>query len=369
MLDTKLTDGLGGKNRAEITSNHALRVAIENYHTYAAAGVLFTNPTYGFDMNKNFSNVAGGNANEDVHNGTDTDEWTASAVLGTWDFASTTNPDSGTKNIEMIAGSIGDTALIDRGSDVTMSAHTGFTGRIYITSVGQNDTAQLTFYAWDTVSGTIVGNAVDVYDYVATGSLLVYQTFTIPLVDMGLTGATFDSVRFTITTKPGGTFDLDNIILTDPTGGAAIGTTLYTMKPPRGSRWLLNGFTVNMAAALTGTVENGTMPGLSYNKLLSVTELSSPIIYQVYYQDEVTFVAPFAKLVDFFIFGEPNLKVAASDGTNTWITIYIGLDSPIVLNGDQADRITLTLSDDLSGLLYFRFSANASQQNLPEARA
>jgi hypothetical protein len=369
MISNTITDGRGRKLRAEVTTKQALKVATEPYHTYAAAAVLFTNPTYGLDMNYNFSNEGAGNSNEIIHNGIDSVEWTASAIVGgSWTFNSTANPDTGTKNIELSVGAIGDTAQFDRGSNVTMDNHTGISGRIYITTQG-NPNANLAIYAWDTTTSSIVGTAVDIFDYVDVGTLLVYQTFAIPLADMGLTGATFDAIRIEQAGVIGGTIaDLDNITLNDPTGGTAIGTTVYTMQPGKSSRWLLHGFIVNMADAYAGTVTDGTMPGLSYDALLGESALSSPILYQVYDNDIVTFAATFNKMIDFFLFGNPRFS-SASDGTNTWLNIYVGLNSPIVLNGDENDRITLTLSDDLSGLLYFRWTANASQQDLPEALA
>lgn len=356
MLNTVITD-IQTKTRAKVTADNALKVATAPYNNYIPAARFFQNDVYGIDLNKNFSNEAGGNANEDIHNGTDTAEWTGSAPVGTWDFASTNNPDTGSKNIEQLLAGVAYTAQFARGSDVTMSAHTGFTGRIYITTTGHL-LAELHFYAWDTGTGTIVGNTVNIYDYVNPLVLGVYQTFNIPLVDMGLTGATFDAVRFTIAVKAGAIFDIDNIVLNDPTGGAAIGTTVFELTPALDTTLYIDGFIINVADAYDGKVADGTLTNLPYDGFLGETVLASPLIYRVHDGDNITFIATFSQLMDFMQFGKPEILASGSDGVNTWFTLYIGLTAPIELFDNIKQKITLTISSDLSGLLFFRFSAN-----------
>ena len=358
MIDINIKNGLGDSNRAEVTSSNAVKVANIEYNNYSPAARFFQNPIYGVDMNKNWSNEAAGNANELIHDGTDVAAWTASAILGgTWDFADTNNPDTGTKNISNTASVVGQTAQFDRGSSVTMVNHTGFQGRLYITTKGHIN-AQIDFYAWDTGTGTQVGTSVDLYDYVNDTLLLTYQTFSVPLTDMGLTGATFDSVRVQITTKSGAIFDMDNIYLTDPTGSSAIGTTTFTMAPERGGVLYLDGFIVNMADAYSGTVSDGTMPSLRYDGFLGEPALSAAMIYRVLDGENTVFTAAFSQLIDFMQFGSPEIRASGSDGSNSWMTIYIGLKAPIELFDDVKQKVTLTLSADLSGLLFFRFSAD-----------
>ena len=357
MLNSLINDGTGRKFKAEVTDKHALKVAVTEYEIFDPSIKLFQHPLYGVDLNKNFSNEGSGNANETIHNGTDTAEWTGSAILGTWDFASTNNPDTGAKNIETIFSTVADTAEIVRSSVVTMVNHTGFSGRIYITTTGHL-LGELNFYAWDTATDTIVGIPVNIYDYINPLSLGVYQSFNIPLVDMGLIGATFDSIRFTTAVKSGATFDLDNIVLNDPTGGSAIGTTTFEIVPDLGRTLFIDGFLVNMAAPYDGKVADGTMPNIPYNTFLNVPVLSSPMIINIYDHLNVVFTASFAQTIDFMQFGNPEVRFAGSDGVNSWFTIYFSLSSPIILFDNLKQRITLTISDDLSPLSFFRWNAN-----------
>ena len=360
MIDINIKDGTGNATKTEVTTDNALKVATIGYDDFIPAARFFQNDTFGIDINRNFSNVDTTNANELIHNGTDDIAWTGSAISGDWDFASTDNPDTGLKNIEIIGGIVGNTAQIARGLSVTMVNHTGFTGRIYLTDLG-HPLAELDFYAWDTASGTVVGSTVNLYDYINVLDLLVYQTFSIPLTDMGLVGATFDAVRFQIVERPAAIFDLDNIYLTDPTGGSGVGTTVYHLTPNLGRSLHLDGFIINMADTYAGTVANGTMPNIPYNGFLGEPELESPIVYQVRDYDRVTFAAAFSKLIDFMQFASPEIRFAGSDGINTWVTLYVGLKAPIVLHDNLKQSITLTLSSDLSGLDFFRFSADCRE--------
>jgi hypothetical protein len=360
LIKTLITNGsVGKKTTAEVTEGNALKVATVDYNMFGPAFQFFTHGVHGIDLNKNFSNEAAGNANEIIHNGTDSDEWTGSAINGTWDVAATNNPDTGSKNIEKDTGggAVADTVQFLRASNVTMDAHTGISGRIYITQLGHN-LAELVMFAWDSGTSSIVGNTVNIYDYINPTVTGVYQTFNIPLVDMGLIGTTFDAVRFAIEVKAGAIFDLDNIVLNDPTGGEGLGTSIFTLNPPLGELLYVDGFLINMAGPHVGTFPDGTMPNIPYNSLLNVPKLASPMIFQVRGEDVgVRPIFTFSQIIDFMV-GKPEIKFVGSDGTNSWISIYISLPAPIILDDTLSQQIGLSISSDLSELDYLRWNAN-----------
>ena len=359
MINSLITSAIGKKTSAEVTEKNALKVATVEYETYNPTVKFFTSEIHGVDLNQNFSNEGAGNANESIHNGIDSVEWTATPVVGTWDFNSSNNPDSGSYNIEMIVSTVGDTAQFNRGANITMDAHTGFVGRLFITLTGHIQ-AELNFFAWNTAAA-IVGNAVNLYDYVNPALLGVWQTFAIPLADMGLNTATFDAVRVQVTGRSGATFDLDNIVLADPTGSSAYGTSTYSMAPDLGRSLHIDGFLINMADSYAGTIVNGTMPSLPYNSFMALPALESPILFQVIDYERITFTGAFSQMIDFMQFAEPEIKMAGSDATNSWFTIYIGLKAPIKLHAKLAQKINLTISEDLSALKFFRWSADCKQ--------
>ena len=46
-----------------------------------------------------------------------------------------------------------------------------------------------------------------------------------------------------------------------------------------------------------------------------------------------------------------------SDGTNTWVTVNIRFTEPIILKDSDDDEMSLTINDDLSGLLVLKVGA------------
>ena len=56
-------------------------------------------------------------------------------------------------------------------------------------------------------------------------------------------------------------------------------------------------------------------------------------------------------------FSNANISGQGGDATNNWVTINIQINEPIVLKAEDEDKMTVTINDDLSGLLYFRFGA------------
>ena len=88
------------------------------------------NDTYGFNLNQDasFSGTPTG-----IHNGTDNIYWTASALSGTWNFASTVQAKDGTKSIDAVNTTNNNEALLSAGSDIDLENFTAVTGWIYIT--------------------------------------------------------------------------------------------------------------------------------------------------------------------------------------------------------------------------------------------
>ena len=352
MIKTNITDGTKNQYKAEVTADNALKVATVVYAPMEPAAKFFQHPLYGIDMNRNFSDTPA----EIIHNGTDSSAWTGTQIVGTsMVFDDTNNPDTGSKNISVTSSSNGDIALFDRGSDITITNQVTLQGRIYITTINDVINSEVMFTAYDIGLLSTVGNEVSVYDYVDISILGVYQTFNIPITDLGIQGLTLDAFQMRLV-KNGQTFDLDNIQFTET--GVAIGTTTFELVPDKGTDLNIDGFIINMADAYAGTVANGTMPSLRYDGFIGVDTLSNPMIFQVHNNEDISFIATFSQLMDFMQFGSPEIRIAASDGVNTWFTLYIGLKTPMILRHGLNQKITLTLSDNLADLLFFRFSAD-----------
>jgi len=363
MIDARIINGIEEKTFAEVTNEYhtdpnALKVATVEYHNYNPAVAFFTNESYGIDLNKNFSSTAG----EQIHNGTDNAYWTATQDIGTsMIFDDDTNPDTGAKAIRIDGSTNGDVAFFDKGSDFTITNELALQGRVYITSYvdGKSD---LKIRAWDSVGDIAVGKEKKIFDYVNDSLWGEYQTFNIPIADLELLDATFDQLRLKVD-KDDVYADLDNIQFT--TAGAALGTQVFNIKPNLGSQLIVNGFNITMADNITGAVENGTLPAIRYDGFLGLATLESGLLFRtVNNLDNITFVAQIRELIEFFQFGHSTFGGMGSDGTNTWFHLHLLLSSPIVLNDDEKDKLELVLSDNLSGLEWFRWSIDGKQRTI-----
>ena len=359
MIDINIKDGLGTSNKTEVTSGNALHVVTEEYLTYSTVSGFFINPNFGIDLNLNFSTQTG----ELIHNGGDSTAWTGVQTVGTsFTFDASNNPETGTRNISCVVSTNGDIVFFERGSDITITNEVALEGAIYIDAI-VNIASEVYIVAWDSGTLTTVGTEVSIYDYVNISILDQYQTFTIPIADLDLANATFDSIRLRID-KTGQTFDLDNIEFT-VAGGGSVGTQIFTIEPARGRQLVIDGFIITMADDYAGTVINGTMPDIPFQGFLGLGTLDSGMLFRVINNaTQTTFIANLVDLIEFFQFGDTKFNSTASDGTNTWFTLKMNLPAPIILNADEKDRIELVLSDNFAGLLWFRWSVDARQRTL-----
>lgn len=137
---------------------------------------------------------------ENIHDGNDNDYWDGTTIqtfAADFDFSSTdqNNTPGGSQSIDYTDSEDGDIAQFTRPEgDIDLTPFISLMGYIYLTSTltGGDD---IMLYGWDTGTGTMVGNTIDLTDYITTGLTDTWQSFTIPLVDMGLDGETIDAIR------------------------------------------------------------------------------------------------------------------------------------------------------------------------------
>ena len=302
----------------------------------------FLNDTFGAAMNQN---VAFGGTPEIIHNGGTSTEWTGTAIAGTWNFA-----DSGKTTITSANNNDEASFAEESPTTIDMSGFTALTGKVDLDIY--NPTNNSIILAFD-IAGVNVGNSVDLNDYIDTGNF-AEQNFVIPKADLGLTTQLLDGMTITMTrlggTKP--TVKFDDIQF-EQTGTPAV----FQATTPEGTRYHINKFRFVMADALdafvtvAGATENATLPALSYDKLLGVSALSNGIVFQRVQDGEVLYSVVLKQLSDFLSFS--TITNAISDGTNTFISMEMDFFEPIVLGGGAGNFLSLTISDDLSGLLQF----------------
>jgi len=343
---------------------NALAVATRPLKTFENKDIYFQNETYGAEMNQN---VATGGTPIHIHDGTDNIYWTASAISGNWVFDSTdqNHTPAGSKSIDATGTTNNSIAQIAKGSSQDLTGYVSITGWIYISSWSAAGTKHIELYGWDTGTGLIVGNSVNIDDYINTGQIGSWQKFTINLKDFGIKNKTIDSIRIqTTTTAVAPNYYLDDIQIEET------GAPLEYNIQPETDTWLhIHEISMVLADAYTGTItglddgtENTTMQALSYNKILGVSELDSGIIYKHTANGNTKFSYNMKSLADILDNTCSRIITSGSDRINTFIKICFVYTEPIILKWEEMDKLSFTISDDLSGLLRFRIKAGCKEE-------
>ena len=348
-----ITDGNGTGLQAHVhdfdsvKGNHfGLLTLQERFLNFTIESHPFLNDNFGSAMNQEVS--FSGDA-ELIHDGGDVLGWSGVAVVGTWDFADTTNPVSGSACFSLTLGNNSDQATFHDATETDMSNYSSITGEIRLDTYNSVNNSIILQCQNNNVN---VGTSVDLNNYIDPGVLGSYQNFVIPKADLTLSTQTIDEVDLTLS-RAGGpkpTFRIDSFQLEF----ASVSSTPITFKSstPVGTRYHIDQIRVSIVDALSGVVTNGTMHGLSYDKILNVSKLTNGIIFSRVQGGETLFSLNLKQLGDFLSSGS-NIINAISDGINTCIILQIDFPEPIILEGGADSFLSFTINDDLSGLLNF----------------
>ena len=351
MIATRIGDGGGHGFEAQIhkaNGDLGLKVFTENLRVWENDNRFFSNSEYGLNMGQDAS--AGGTPLR-LHDGNDSSLWTGSNIIGTSvsSFSDTTRPYLGTQSVRVDNPSLSDTFQFAKGSDQDLTNYVSVTIWINVDRRWSATNEEYTFYGWDTGTGLVVGNAVNLTNYFTPNSFDVWQLITIPLSDLGLTGQTVDAFRFTFTQANGTSprFYLDEFELQE--SGPPI---VFSIEPEQRQALQVFGIDFTLVDAYDARLTDSSVTNLAFDQLLSVGKLPSGITISRIVQDETVFSATVTCLYEFLrISGE--IRNVISDGTNTAVTIRIMFSEPIELRGQDLDKITIQIADNLSGLTEF----------------
>jgi hypothetical protein len=277
------------------------------------------------------------------------DIWVGRAVQGPWNFA-----DAGT--ISITNGTNNDEAVFENATGRTyqMSNYASVTGSINLDEFSDiTETIQLSFR----LNGVQVGLVVDLDDFIDPNDLDLQQ-FSIPTSAFGLSSGVVNELRILLVRTGGGAkpdFSLDNITLSP-----AI-PIIFTAKPDNGTRYHAYALRVVLIDAYTGiatvagATENATAPLLSYNKLLGVSSLTNGIVFEGSIHGTNRPSQTIRQLSDLMLAGMEIIDFVA-DGTNAMLILETKFHQPMILDDITGDNLTLTISDDLSGLVQFSAS-------------
>jgi len=354
-IKTHITDPATGRKAcvADDSEENALVVATRPLKTYNNKIAFFTNVTYGNALNQN---AAAGGTPENVHNGTDNVYWTASSIVGTqYTFDSVARFHTGTKSILVNGAAVGNVMQIAKGGNLTVSGYVSLTIWINVDSAWAAGDS-ISVYGYDTGTASQIGTAVNLEDYFSWGVFDTWHLISIPLTDMALTAGTIDAIRIETLTKQGGppVFYMDDIQFQET--GAPIE---FRVEPDKGTWLKIKGFNIVMADAFDNTVANASSPNIPYDKLLGVATLNTGIVYKRVQAGKTLSTASIRQFSDIMSFSEATVTGNGGDGTNTWVSVNIKFTEEVILKYEEEDYMSLTISEDLSGLLIFTMSASA----------
>jgi len=328
--------------------NHALVVSTQERNTYQSVIIPLIN-----ENGSPFLNVDGsaGGASDGIHDGTDSVLWTASALSGTWDFASTAQAKAGTKSVDATATVNGDQALFTRGSAITAGTYAVFTGSIYLTKY--NDAKnEVTFIC--RLAGATDGVEVNIGDYISGATLNAWQDFAIPLSVVGATGDIDELVIKTVNT--GGVnpdYYLDELKFQE-SGALTYKTSLDAGQVIQYKRidFILTD-NVTSITTVAGATENATGSGISYDAILGVSALAVGINFRRVNNHEVIASGNISTIGDMVTAGSLIVN-QLSDGTNTMLKLSTPLEEWVTLDESVGDALEVVINDDLTGLLDFK---------------
>ncbi len=354
------TDPATGE-KAWIDHNHGtevpgLVVATRPLKVYTNRLSFFTNDTYGTNMAQN---AATGGTPVEVHNGIDDVLWTASDVAGggktTFNSTDQNHTSGGSRSVKVDNSPVDDVFQFDRGSDLDCTGYVSLTIWIYVDKDWKaND--DIIIYGWDTGTSLQIGDAVGLQDYFDYGDYDTWQKISIPLTDMGALAlsTTLDALRVRIVAKEGKSpkFYLDDLQF-EQTGIPLA----YTITPEKNTWLHIDTLMIFYADAYAGTLADGTMPNIPYNGWFGVASLDTGILYQRFSQGLQAATGSIKNHGGLMNWSRATVTGCGSDGTNSWVSVLIEFPSTIILKPEVDDYLSLTVSEDLSGLLTFRVSA------------
>jgi len=295
-------------------------------------------------------NAAAGGTPEQIHDGTDSVLWTASAVQGasfTFDSTNRPAPGGGTKSIEIASPAVTDIAQFATGAPVALSGYSSISMDVNVDQRYQ-DGDVITLIGYDTTLGGTVGTSVDIKNYFSYAEFDIWQVISIPLSDMNLEASSVDAFRLVIDAKQSQspTFYIDNLQLEESGGAIA-----FDMAGPPGETFHIEAIELTLTDALDISVASGTVPGLSHDKLLALTSLPVGILGSTTIHLETYNAFNISNVGDLFSEGF-HIKSIICDGTNTSVTFRYELGGHhIPLPEANGSRFTFTVRDDLTGLI------------------
>ena len=319
--------------------------------------MYFANEQYGSNINQD---VSTGGTPENVHNGGDNTYWTASALTGTWDFASTAQAYTGSQSIDMTSTTNNDEALFEDATSIDADNYSVFSGAVYVDSWSGGASSQKNVSIRLRNNGVDVGTPIFLGSYIDESLLGSWQTFTVPMTDFNPAGATFDEIVIrTIDTGPG---QPPGIYL-DVLAFQETGSSTFVIEPQLGSLCYIS--SLHMVIAKTLGSGGSATPSVAWDQLCGQTALWNGITFRQIAGGDILIDAQFKHHADFMSFPGVTFSSGGST-TSVWNTYTINFEAPFKLDSRTKDRLEIVVSDDLSVYDFLKISAQCGELVIKE---
>jgi hypothetical protein len=360
MIKSVIADGKGTSKLSHLyeREEHIGQVVYtQDMIEFASETTPFINPDNGVQMA-----ITGGFAGTPVvvNDGGDTTAWTGSNIVGvSVDFTSVIRPRTGSASVYVDSPSLSDVWQFAKGSNIDLSSYIAITMWINVDRRwGESD--NIVFFGYDTNTTNTIGVSVSLNDYFTETNNDVWQKLVIPLEDMELTTSTIDAFRMAFVNQAGATpeFFIDDFQIEETTTSSE-----YIVTSDPGKILYINEIRLNFIDALNTTLLNSSMFNLSYNKILNESALLSGIFLSRTRAGKTEFSVSFKDINDFISRGF-DITTAICDGTNTSIVLARKFTDFFLLDSREDDKISITINDDLSGLISFTATAFGKERNI-----
>ena len=196
----------------------------------------------------------------------------------------------------------------------------------------------------------MVGIKVYLNNYILPKTTKSWQKATISLTDMGLTTQTISSLRVQYENKVGPNspvFYMDAIHIEE----RGILEPVYYLNPPTLKWFFVTELIFFVADVYNSTMASGTSPNLDYTKILAQV-ITDGLIFNIVTSSILQSTITFKTLLDFMLYGG-SIDVIGYNGTETWLKLKITFPTPILLKSENSDYMSLSITEDLSGLTKF----------------
>lgn len=317
-----------------VVYNHSLETGVPLFQ-------FFSDESGAVDQNIDAS-AAGTLTN--IHNGTDSVLWTAVAEVGTWDFASTAQANTGTKSIEITSTRDG-VASFTNLSPLNVTDYSDLRFFLYIDvwpALGnKNIVVQLS------LNGSAVGSTVNVSSYADTTAAGSWQLVNIPTTDFAVGTAQFDAIIVSVVnTGAGPTLSgyIDDMALV---GSGTSGRRAFSIGPPPDQVWVIN--KIKWTAVSTSN-------SIKYDEFFGIPALTNG--YTLSFESQDKEKNSFLVNTFFGLAQYPNVSLNIISGTNSIFEVFFDIpQNQQVLVGRLNQKISLTVQDNLSSMQKFRTTA------------